>query len=765
MGRKNRHHIKTVEQAGPRGSVVPIIFAVVLAMIPFCYGKFLEFGTDGPYDGSLNVYSAQALLNGQKMGVDTFPSARPATLLVNVIGVGLFGFSELGPKLIQMLMQIAAFGLMYYTVRRIYGSLAACVSLVMCAFYLSCPPFAKFGNVKEQFMVACMIITACGVMLRYFKGSPRWLLVSGAFAVNIYFFKPTGVSVIAAVAVYMIVQLVLRRCNVKEFYKDICLLIEGAFIGLLPLFVMHVWQGKLEWFFGALIVQGVLFGSALLLAVFGIYKLVSYCRGDWQRARRWVVCALVLLLVVVLMPWGKIVGEGEGKTFIENTPVGMFTAGVKAFFDKVSSQIFPSGSYIVDSRKATTFRSQYANVVGYLRSFVVPIGLSLLAIGWWFKVGVKKRLTRSDQMQTVESEDESISKGFVVLLAVWWLLDMLLIWMSPRSYVEYYLPLNGSAAMLGAYAVSKARLRPGGFIVLMFLWMVLEFIFSMVIPLEGFPYFSIQSAHASSEFWTRLGVCGSIATGLVFLNFAMKKHMMHLGRAVLIGTACICVCFWRNTVNLKRFSGKVQNIAARDSGAWQQAGLYIRNASQADEGLYVWGWIPGIYVKAQRFSPTKRPSYSDMHSDHPQIVGNKIKRAVIELSEKPPKFIVDAGKLHFPYYDHPNFDLWPGWSLKPKDAFYLKYDPRPPTDAGRRVTLKEMRDNAEHYYYQVEDMTYKLLTNSRRKGGVVPEDQANEMAGAEAERHRAMSIFREFVMSNYEPDRSIGGINIYRLKE
>ena len=48
-------------------------------------------------------------------------------------------------------------------------------------------------------------------------------------------------------------------------------------------------------------------------------------------------------------------------------------------------------------------------------------------------------------------------------------------------------------------------------------------------------------------------------------------------------------------MNLKRFSGKVQNIAARDSGAWQQAGLYIRNASQADDGLYVWGWMPGVY--------------------------------------------------------------------------------------------------------------------------------------------------------------------------
>ena len=85
MGRKNRHHTKTVAHSGSGGSIAIIIFTVVLAMIPFCYGKFLEFRTEGPFDGSLNVYSAQALLNGQKMGVDTFPSARPARPTASIV--------------------------------------------------------------------------------------------------------------------------------------------------------------------------------------------------------------------------------------------------------------------------------------------------------------------------------------------------------------------------------------------------------------------------------------------------------------------------------------------------------------------------------------------------------------------------------------------------------------------------------------------------------------------------------------------------------
>ena len=61
-----------------------LLAPVVLAAIPFAYGKYLEFQTDDPFDGSLNIYLAQSLLNGEKIGEEVVPSARPATLLVNV---------------------------------------------------------------------------------------------------------------------------------------------------------------------------------------------------------------------------------------------------------------------------------------------------------------------------------------------------------------------------------------------------------------------------------------------------------------------------------------------------------------------------------------------------------------------------------------------------------------------------------------------------------------------------------------------------------
>ncbi|UCF15468.1 MAG: hypothetical protein JSW59_18875, partial [Phycisphaerales bacterium] len=42
----------------------------------------------------------------------------------------------------------------------------------------------------------------------------------------------------------------------------------------------------------------------------------------------------------------------------------------------------------------------------------------------------------------------------VLLFAIWWILDMAFVWISPRSYEQYYLPLNASAAMLGGYLIA-----------------------------------------------------------------------------------------------------------------------------------------------------------------------------------------------------------------------------------------------------------------------------------------------------------------------
>jgi len=113
--------LSSATQQGWKNLVV-IVMTAILAGIPFSMGKYFEFNYPGPYDSAGYVYSAKHILDGAKIGVDENPSAHIGTLLVNMLGVWAFGFSETGPKLIQMILQAAALVLMFIAMRKLQNS-------------------------------------------------------------------------------------------------------------------------------------------------------------------------------------------------------------------------------------------------------------------------------------------------------------------------------------------------------------------------------------------------------------------------------------------------------------------------------------------------------------------------------------------------------------------------------------------------------------------------------------------------------------------
>ncbi|GAH85167.1 unnamed protein product, partial [marine sediment metagenome] len=71
------------------------------------------------------------------------------------------------------------------------------------------------------------------------------MLVSGAVAINIYFFKPTGASVMIAIGVYLVLGPVFRIRKWREFGSDVLILLWGMAIGFVPLVIFYIWQGQL----------------------------------------------------------------------------------------------------------------------------------------------------------------------------------------------------------------------------------------------------------------------------------------------------------------------------------------------------------------------------------------------------------------------------------------------------------------------------------------------------------------------------------------
>jgi hypothetical protein len=366
------------EQRERTQRIVVLAGIAVLAAIPFSIGKYFEFNSPDPFDSGGYVYSAAHILSGAEIGVDEKPSAQLGTLLVNLLGVRLFGFNETGPKLIQAIMQIAALTLMFLTLRKLYGTLGAAVAVIVASAYLSWSFVAKSGNVKEQYMIACMVIGVCCFVM--YQLSSKWwqAVVAGAVLIWAPLFKQTGVSAIGAIGLFVILQPLLKNRTWKQTGKDILLLFGGAIASLIPLYV-------------------------------------------------WMLAWNVQMALPYAFVW---------QTLVKFLPAGAETDEAKVALD-----------YVSRSRKLVPFSVQWRKVLYHYRQVIMPIIFAASAIiagivRWILSLRARKHAPRTTYDR------------FFLLFAFWWLLDMAFVWISPRSYVQYYLPLNASAAMLGGYVVA-----------------------------------------------------------------------------------------------------------------------------------------------------------------------------------------------------------------------------------------------------------------------------------------------------------------------
>lgn len=621
---------------------VVFVIVAILAAIPFSMGKYFESNSPGPYDSGGYVYSAKHILDGAKIGVDEKPSARLGTLLMNMLGVWLCGFNETGPKLIQTILQAAALVLMFIAMRKLLGTLPAAVGVIVASVYLSSPLIAKFGNVKEQYMIAFMVLgISCFVL--YQLGTGWWCAVlAGAFLSWAPLFKPTGTTAIGAIGLFVIVQPFFKHRTPKQTGVDILLLLAGAAAAIGPLYV---------WIIG------------------------------WD------------------------VSLGLPYRFVWSTVVKMLPAKGAA----AGEQAKAVSGYIAGSRELVPFSQQWPRVLRYYGLLILPIALAVGAI----LARIIRMIWRAVSTEKIQRRNY---ERFVLLFAGWWLLDMAFVWISPRSYEQYYLPLNASAAMLGGYLIAlywdklRSALYKTKWVILGLIGLLLMIIMSWHI------FFGItKSPHSGSSYGTKRR------------GYAQKCNEISQ----------------RRQDNLK--------------GAWEVVGEYIRYNSTPNDKIYVWGWYPGIYVKAQRFSPTA--SACMMPRPAPKELAKKIDLLIAKLKQGQPKFIVDSRKRHIPT-DRPPYELWP--IVIPSKNFKDFMENEKP-----HLVLDKKTQIAFEYLLKIEKPQFLPLNKDVIEvyDKLWSKKLREDFDEDEALRYEAMKPFREFIMKNYQIVRTFGQHVLFRLKE
>ncbi|HSV27086.1 MAG TPA: glycosyltransferase family 39 protein [Sedimentisphaerales bacterium] len=626
--RPPKPHIRSGDRpaSGPHKPKIPhkaVILSLLLAAIPFAMGKYFEFNTLGAFDSGAYMYSARRVLDGAVPGVDEMVTAKAGTLLANMLGISLFGYYDHSAKMIQMLLQAAALVTMFFVVRRVFGGLAGGLAVFVASFYLSAPVIAKFGNVKEQYLIAFAILGVSMLLMRQMGGRWWWGLLAGAFLSWSPLFKATGVAAVFATMFFLLLQPLLRNQSWKSAAKDLVLIIVGGVLAIAP---VHIWIMAM--------------GSPI---TFNPYVVVA----------RYV--------------WGQAAEHVRPAPRPAAAPVSEEAGGEP----EVQAERRRSSDYLEGARELFGLYRQAPVVLRYYLVMILPVSLGLGAC----IVRLVRWLMRA--LGKLPPESVRPYEKFVSLLGMWWILDMAFVWISPRSWEEYYLPLCASGAMAGGYLAGLYRDK--------------------------------LRLTLNKPLWLTMGAAAFIC-------------MVVMGWQIFFGLRTSPFSGVRYRSPSRGYIQRFKDIASAVPAPWEMVAHYIRDNSQPTDTIYVWGWYPGIYVESQRMSASaKLPFTSESHVILPYALKAQVLRLLEEFRQNRPKFLVDTRKNDFPW-NRPPLEFWP-WH---PEAGFLPNDPRivqtfeaqwyellketfGPDDAERFVAMKPLRDYVMANYHVVSPETYRPI--------------------------------------------------------
>jgi hypothetical protein len=335
---------------------------------------------------------------------------------------------------------------------------------------------------------------------------------------------------------------------------------------------------------------------------------------------------------------------------------------------------------------------------------------------------------------------------FLLLLGAWWALDMAFVWISPASYEQYYLPLTVSGAMTGCYLIAVYRDRLNATV------------FKLVLMFALFCLFNITFALLIRSFYERyylflipLSIIASIFL-IMFYRYRLNATSFKTKLVVvgLIGLLAMIVMSWhiffglsrspytaikypeKRNGYLQRWNEIAQRKRAGYRGYWEVTGQYIRDHTRPDDKIYVWGWVPGVYLSAQRFCPAPNAFESEMHTVAPGQLQQVVDGLLDSFGREMPKYIVDSRKQHLPL-DRFKFELWP---IVPKGFMGFQKTQFLPEDP-------------------------QVVAEFEKEWGQLERERFGE---DEARRFEIMGKFRRFIMAHYDIDQLFGEQVVFKLK-
>lgn len=408
-----------------------IIFLLLLSILSLLPASPVIQKTP-PRDSGFFFYVGSRLLKGDLLYKNVWDDKPPVIFLINALGLWISGGSTWGVWILEVIGILAAVWMAFSILKRSFGNTAAALGILSGLTILLLTLHG--GNYTEEYAIPFQFACLFFFVQAEQKGG-FWPAFACGMALGIIFFLQQNlISVGIAISLYLVLRSILTHSwKPLKLVVFIALGAIGVSIGFLAYLAI---QGILPGFWDGAFVYGMIYTN---LGLVEHLKALSDTLQFFKTIPLLLLSLPVWLLALFLLLWH---GASTIIKIIRNRWVGwvLLASGILLAAAGIGGNLIPG------SRHGIGLLQQIVAVIG-----VILIGLAILQL-----LGFLPRFALPGLEKTT-FRLSSASTAIIAIAVLWYPTEVVMVNLSGRSYLHYYMALYAICTVLYALLTDQIK--------------------------------------------------------------------------------------------------------------------------------------------------------------------------------------------------------------------------------------------------------------------------------------------------------------------
>ena len=385
-----------------------------------------------PRDSGIFLYVGSRMLKGDLLYKNIWDDKPPMIFLINALGLWISAGSLWGVWILEVIGILTAVWMAFSVLKSSFGNTAAVLGIVAGLSILLITLHG--GNYTEEYAIPFQFACLFFLVQSERKGGIWPAFASGVALGILFFLRQNLISVGAAIVIYLVARALLSR-SWKPIRQGLIMLLGLICFNIVCLSFLAI-QGTLAEFWDAAFVFSLAYSNLGLLERI---KSVSDTLRFFSQ-----IPLLLLSLPVWFLALYLLLRQGTSTTIkiIKNRWTGwiLLAGGIILLGGGIFSDILPG------SRSAMGLLQQGAIVFG-----VIVTGLAILQVSSLLPRYALPRLEK------ITYHLSSASTTIIAIAVLWYPIEMVMVNLSGRSYLHYYMAMVAICTVLFAFLADQIK--------------------------------------------------------------------------------------------------------------------------------------------------------------------------------------------------------------------------------------------------------------------------------------------------------------------